>query len=274
VSYPPPPAQPGQPYPPYQPGPQRPPGNRRVAVIIAVCAAVAVLLCVGCGAVGAVFYLRGDNGDDGGTASGSNGTTPTPPASAAPGPLSCAATPVTGQPNVKTVGMPDFSKAPRTGDATMQITTSLGPITIRMDRARTPCTVTSFQHLAGKKYFDQTKCHRLVNTGIFVLQCGDPSGTGMGGPDYQFADENLAGARYSRGVVAMANAGPGMNGSQFFIVFKDSPLDPLYTPFGLVTSGLAVVDQVAAGGDDGSLANTAGGGHPKTEIIFQTVTVT
>jgi peptidyl-prolyl cis-trans isomerase B (cyclophilin B) len=268
MSYPP----PAQPYPPFPPGPQQVSGNRRVAVIIAVCAAVAVLLCVGCGAAGAVFYLRGD---DGGAASGSSGTTPTPPAltSAAPAPLSCAATSVTGQPNIKAVGMPDFANAPRIGTATMQITTNLGPITIRMDRARTPCTVASFQHLADKKYFDQTKCHRLVTTGIFALQCGDPSGTGTGRPDYQFADENL-GTRYSRGVAAMANAGPGTNGSQFFIVFQDSPLDPLYTPFGSVTSGIAVVDQVAAGGDDGSLANTAGGGHPKIEITFQTVTVT
>jgi peptidyl-prolyl cis-trans isomerase B (cyclophilin B) len=274
MSYPPPPDQPGQPYPPYQPGPPRPSGNRRVAVIIAVCVAVAALLCVGCGAAGVVFYLRSDDGDGG--ASGTGEATPNPPAltSAAPAPLSCAATPLTGQPNIKAVGMPDFSKAPRTGTATMQLTTNLGPITIRMDRARTPCTVASFQHLADKKYFDQTKCHRLVTEGLFALQCGDPSGTGEGRPDYQFADENLTGARYSRGVVAMANAGADTNGSQFFIVFQDSPLEPRYTPFGLVTSGIAVVDQVAAGGDDGSLANTAGGGRPKIEITFQTVMVT
>jgi peptidyl-prolyl cis-trans isomerase B (cyclophilin B) len=280
MSYPPPPDQPGQPYPPYQPGPlyqpgpPRPSGNRRVAVIIAVCVAVAVLLCVGCGVAGAVFYLRSDDGD--GATSGAGEATANPPAltSAAPAPLSCAATPLTDQPNIKTVGMPDFSKAPRTGTATMQLTTNLGPITIRMDRARTPCTVASFQHLADKKYFDQTKCHRLVTEAIFVLQCGDPSGTGLGRPDYQFADENLTGARYSRGVVAMANAGPGTNGSQFFIVFQDSPLNPLYTPFGSVTSGIAVVDQVAAGGNDGSLANSAGGGRPNIEITLQTVTVT
>ena len=267
MSYPTPPDQPGQPFPPFQPGPPRPSGNRRVAVIIAVCAAVAALLCVGFGAAGAVFYLRSDDGDSGASRAGEAVPNPSVP-------LSCAATPLTGQPNLKAVGMPDLGKAPRTGTATMQITTNLGPITISMDRARTPCTVASFQHLADKRYFDQTRCHRLVTKGIFVLQCGDPSGTGMGGPDYQFGDENLTGARYSRGVVAMANAGPGTNGSQFFMVFQDSPLDPLYTPFGSVTSGIAVVDQVAAGGDDGSLADTAGGGHPKIEITLQSVTVT
>jgi peptidyl-prolyl cis-trans isomerase B (cyclophilin B) len=175
------------------------------------------------------------------------------------------------QPEIKAVGVPAFEKAPRTGTATMRIATNFGPIVITMDRARTPCTVASFAHLAAKKFFDQTRCHRLVTSRFFVLQCGDPSGTGQGGPEYQFKDENLIGAKYTRGVVAMANAGPGTNGSQFFIVFRDSPLDPINTPFGTVTAGLDVVDRVAAGGDDGS--SPGGGGKPKTEITLQTVTV-
>jgi peptidyl-prolyl cis-trans isomerase B (cyclophilin B) len=155
----------------------------------------------------------------------------------------------------------------------MTITTNLGPLTITMDRSRTPCTVASMQHLADKHFYDGTSCHRLVTEGIFVLQCGDPKGDGTGGPDYQFDDENLTGARYTRGVVAMANAGPHTNGSQFFIVWRECPLDPLYTVFGEVSAGLEIVDRVAAGGSDDSFGQ-AGGGRPHTPLTLQTVTVT
>ncbi|WP_213452108.1 peptidylprolyl isomerase [Rhizomonospora bruguierae] len=240
--------------------PQRP-GSRRGLIIGLVAGAVALLLCVcGVGVAGAVYYLRA-GGNDSGT-----GGSATPPLSA----RSCGATEAPG-PDAKAVGLPAFDRAPDTGAATMRLTTNLGTITVTMDRRATPCTVASFQHLADRKFFDRTDCHRLVTTSIFILQCGDPGGTGAGGPDYRFADENLNGARYTRGVVAMANAGPGTNGSQFFIVFRDSPLDPDYTPFGRVTSGLDVVDRVAEGGDDGSIE--AGGGKPKVTLTIQTLTV-
>ena len=114
-----------------------------------------------------------------------------------------------------------------------------GDVTITMDRAKAPCTVNSFVSLAGQGYFDQTRCHRLADSGIFILQCGDPTGTGQGGPGYQFANETDGTESYTRGVVAMANAGPGTNGSQFFLVWDDSTsLDrvPNYTIFG--THGL------------------------------------
>ena len=215
-----------------------------------------------------VYYVRvGENGNS----SGASGTAPSTSAPAPPQPRSCGVSQVPAGPATKPVGLPDFDGAPRAGTATMRLTTNLGSIVIAMDRAATPCTVASFQHLAGRKFFDGSPCHRLVTEGIFVLQCGDPSGTGSGGPDYQFTDENLGGARYTRGVVAMANAGAGTNGSQFFIVFRDSPMEPTFTPFGRVTAGLDVVDRVAAGGDDGS--SPAGGGKPNIGITIQTLTV-
>jgi peptidyl-prolyl cis-trans isomerase B (cyclophilin B) len=157
------------------------------------------------------------------------------------------------------------------------MSTNLGTIAIRIDLAKTPCTAASFTYLASKHYFDNSTCHRLVTSGIYVLQCGDPTGTGSGGPGYAFDDENLSGTTggvYPRGIVAMANAGPGTNGSQFFLVFKDSPLAPNYSPFGTITEGLSVVDRVAAGGDDGAYAQNAGGGHPNTRITIKSVAVT
>lgn len=134
-------------------------------------------------------------------------------------------------------------------------------VTVALDRQKTPCTVNSFVSLAAQGYFDGTACHRLVDGGIFVLQCGDPSGTGSGGPGYQFADELAGTETYGAGTLAMANAGPGTNGSQFFIVYADSPLSPDYTVFGTVTDGLDVVEAIAAGGQDNSFG-AAGGGKP------------
>jgi peptidyl-prolyl cis-trans isomerase B (cyclophilin B) len=133
--------------------------------------------------------------------------------------------------------------------------TNQGTITMSLDGEKAPCTVRSFLSLTRQNYFDNTSCHRLTTSGIFVLQCGDPTGTGTGGPGYQFADENLAGAKYPKGTIAMANSGPGTNGSQFFLVYKDTQLDPNYTPFGTITKGLDILNKVAAAGsvppDDG-----------------------
>jgi peptidyl-prolyl cis-trans isomerase B (cyclophilin B) len=164
----------------------------------------------------------------------------------------------------------------------MTVTTTLGVVEVRMDAAKTPCTIASFAFLAGQHFFDNSTCHRLVNQEAFgVLQCGDPTGTGQGGPAYEYANENLAGVPvhngghpyYPRGTVAMANAGPDTNGSQFFVVFRDTDLPPDYTPFGQVTRGMDIVDQVALGGDDGAYASQAGGGHPKVKVTIQSLTV-
>ncbi|WP_436770870.1 peptidylprolyl isomerase [Yinghuangia sp. YIM S09857] len=153
---------------------------------------------------------------------------------------------------------------------TLNLVTSCGTVTVSMNAAKAPTTVNSFAFLAGKNYFDHTPCHRLTTEGIFVLQCGDPTGTGTGGPGYQFADENLTGATYPAGTVAMANAGPGTNGSQFFLVYKDTQLPPQYTPFGTVTGGMDVLQQVA---DDG-VWDGSGDGPPKALIVLDKVTVT
>ena len=263
-------------YPPQAPFPPGPPKRtgRRVGVIVAAVVVGLLLLCACC--VGVAIYIG--TRTDWGNRAGDNprpaapGVTATAQAGAQPD-LDCRAT-TRNDAGAKAVGRPDFASAGRTGVATMTIVTNQGELTISMDRAKTPCTVASFAHLAGKKFFDGTSCHRLVTEGIFVLQCGDPAGDGTGGPDYTFADENLAGATYGRGVVAMANGGADTNGSQFFIVYRDGQLPPNYTPFGTVRTGMDIVDRVAAAGHDNAYGSSAGGGHPKTQLTFQTVTVT
>ncbi|MEU4645138.1 peptidylprolyl isomerase [Micromonospora sp. NPDC023814] len=185
---------------------------------------------------------------------------------------------------IKDVGLPAAQQS-NTGTQTMTIDTNLGPITAKVDRAAVPCTAGSFTHLAEKNFFDNSKCHRLVTEGIKVLQCGDPSATGKGwretdgtgGPSYRLAEENLPTDKrppYPEGVIAMANSGqPGSTGSQFFIVYGDSPLDPNYTVLGTITGGMDIVKQVAAAGDDKAFAQQAGGGHPKKEITIKKLTM-
>jgi peptidyl-prolyl cis-trans isomerase B (cyclophilin B) len=148
----------------------------------------------------------------------------------------------------KDLGKPPATAA-YTGKVKATIKTNLGDIGVELDAAKAPCTTNSFAFLAGKKFFDKTKCHRLTTSdSLKVLQCGDPTGTGMGGPGYSFANENTKGAKYTKGVLAMANSGPDTNGSQFFIVYGDSQLDPDYTIFGKISSGMDVVEKVANAG--------------------------
>ncbi|WP_307792847.1 peptidylprolyl isomerase [Glycomyces niveus] len=151
---------------------------------------------------------------------------------------------------------------PAAGKQEMTIVTNLGTITATIDTAGAPCTAGSFTHLAKDGYFDGQQCHRLVIDGIWVLQCGDPdaraaieAGTpemaGAGSPGYSYGEENLpveAAGNYPAGTIAMANAGPGTTGSQFFIVYKDTQLPADYTILGQVTAGLDIVEQVAAAG--------------------------
>jgi peptidyl-prolyl cis-trans isomerase B (cyclophilin B) len=184
------------------------------------------------------------------------------------GTISCAYSP--GGTAAKSVGTPP-TRATQLGTPTATLTTNQGVIVIKLDPAKAPCTVNSFVYLAAQKYFDATPCHRLTTAGIFVLQCGDPTGTGSGGPGYEFGDENLTGAMYPAGTVAMANAGPGTNGSQFFLVYQDTTLAPNYTPFGTITSGLAVIQKIAAAGSDNS--NGPGDGKPMTPVQIKSVTV-
>jgi len=153
------------------------------------------------------------------------------------------------------------------------IHTNRGNIVINLLNSKATCTVNSFVSLAKQKYFSQTSCHRLTTVLPYVLQCGDPTGTGTGGPGYQFSNENLAGAKYVAGTVAMAHSSlPNSNGSQFFLVYKDSTSLPSnYTPFGTIVSGLKIIQNVAKAGSDN--ANGAGDGHPKEKVVIKSVTI-
>ena len=168
---------------------------------------------------------------------------------------------------------------PATVDAT--VVTNEGAIGVRLDNAKSPCTVNSFVSLAQQGYFDGTPCHRLTTSQVLgVLQCGDPTGQGTGGPGYRFPNEYptnqyklsdpalRAPVVYPRGTLVMANAGSGTNGSQFFLVYQDSMLPPTYTVFGTVDEvGLATVDEIAAAG----VENGTDDGKPKTSVTIETV---
>jgi peptidyl-prolyl cis-trans isomerase B (cyclophilin B) len=156
----------------------------------------------------------------------------------------------------------------RGGLVIVTIGTNRGPVTLELDAAKAPCTVQSFLTLAGANYFTDSACHRLTTALIFVVQCGDPTATGSGGPGYRFDDENLPAANgYPRGTLAMANAGPNSNGSQFFLVYRDSPIDPNYPVFGRVTGGLEVLDAVAGGGAPNN------DGQPNLELVIESIKV-
>jgi peptidyl-prolyl cis-trans isomerase B (cyclophilin B) len=149
------------------------------------------------------------------------------------------------------------------------LTTSQGVIELALATAAAPCTVNSFLSLAHNGFYNGTRCHRLTTDAIYVLQCGDPSGAGRGGPGYKFGDENLptlAKPAYPRGTLAMANSGPGTNGSQFFLVYSDSDIDPNYSIFGTISAGLDVLDKIAANGTDDS--NGPHDGRPKVDVMI------
>ena len=179
--------------------------------------------------------------------------------------------PAGGEP-AKDVEPPPTTDVKKTGEVVFTIATNEGDVTVTMDREKAPCTVNSFESLASQGYFDDTSCHRLVDSGIFVLQCGDPTGTGSGGPGYTFADEVTPDATYGPGTVAMANSGqPDTNGSQFFLVYEESPLGPDYTVFGqLDENSIGVVARIATEGQDGS-AGEAGGGKPNNPAEISSV---
>jgi peptidyl-prolyl cis-trans isomerase B (cyclophilin B) len=168
-------------------------------------------------------------------------------------------------------GLPNFTKKRAARGYIALLHTTQGLIVVRMLTAKAPCTTYSFRFLAQRNYFTGTHCHRLTIQGIFVLQCGDPTGTGSGGPGYRFNDENLAGATYPAGTVAMANAGPNTNGSQFFFTWKNTKLAPNYTPFGRVIGGMAVLRKIAAAGDDSQ--NGPGDGYPRRYTAFKRIQI-
>ncbi|MFJ8108544.1 peptidylprolyl isomerase [Streptomyces sp. NPDC096132] len=165
----------------------------------------------------------------------------------------------------------------KSADYTMKLATTCGDIDIALKTAAAPHTVNSFDFLANKGYFDHTKCHRLTTNGIYVLQCGDPTGSGSGGPGYTIPDENLKDKSlkdniYPAGTVAMANTGQAhTGGSQFFLVYQDSSLPPSYTPFGTVSAeGMKVLKKIAAAGEN----TGAGDGAPNATVVIDKATVT
>ncbi|HEY0638605.1 MAG TPA: peptidylprolyl isomerase [Pseudonocardiaceae bacterium] len=188
----------------------------------------------------------------------------------------CQYTPTPDDPAARPVSLPpDPDPTPDRGLVNVELRTNLGDIDLVLDRSLAPCTVQSFIHLTRSKFYDRTFCHRLTAyPTLKVLQCGDPSGTGSGGPGYRYRDElpvglppaptDPTGQRkvYARGVLAMANAGPDTNGSQFFLVYGNSALRPNYSIFGSVTAdGLRTLDAVAAGG----VTPTPGGPTPPVD---------
>ena len=154
------------------------------------------------------------------------------------------------------------------------INTNLGGIVIDLLNSKATCTVNSFVHLAAQSFYNKTPCPRLSTSGgLYMLQCGDPTGTLSGGPGYEFASENLTGATYPAGTLAMANTGaPDSNGSQFFLVYQNSSLPPSYTPFGKIVSGLNILQNVGKRGY-GPPLNSAGGGKPKESVDIESVTI-
>ncbi|EKX61337.1 peptidylprolyl isomerase [Streptomyces ipomoeae] len=249
--------------------------RRKAHVRNAVIASVLGVILVGSVALYTTDVLKGDGKKDNASAE----VTPSASPSKAPDPCEKAA-----EGKVKEL---TFKKEPemtidKTAKYTMDLQTTCGDIGIAMDAAKAPHTVNSFNFLVNKGYLDHTKCHRLTTQGIYVLQCGDPQGTGMGGPGYTIPDENLKDSRlkgdvYPAGTVAMANqfnaqTGEGKNsgGSQFFLVFQDSPLPANYTPFGTVSKdGMKVLKKIADAGENTGM----GDGTPNATVVINKATV-
>jgi len=181
----------------------------------------------------------------------------------------CASTTAVGH-SPKSVTPPATVLAEKVSKLTL--VTNCGNIEISLLQDKAPLTVTAITTLARAGFYDATLCHRLTTLGIYVLQCGDPTATGSGGPTFHFPDENLPPAinnNYPAGTVAMANSGPNTNGSQFFLVYDDTSLGAAYTIWGTITSGLDIVKKIAAAGVDGG----SNDGKPKMTIAIESVSV-
>ncbi len=235
-------------------------------------AGVGVFVALALVVLGTVWLVNNYTKDDGKKA------TPAAESTAATTPGPCKYTKAAARDGLKDVGVPTAGKEPRSGTQPMTITTNQGVVEVQMDLAKAPCTAASFAYLAGKKFFDNTKCHRLTtkDSGLSVLQCGDPSGTGSGGPSYTIGDENLptqTGVTYPKGTVAIANTGqPGSGSSQFFIVYADTTLPPNYAILGTVSKGLEIIEKVGKAGavKDGK---AAADGAPKLPVNIKSIRV-
>ena len=233
---------------------QREAQRKRRNQIVAVVAGLVVVL----GAV--VAIVLSSRSDDSDTAAPSTSPSTSASASASASASTSASTTASAKacttapaPTTKTQTWtaPGGSALPTTPPTFLKLATNCGDIVIEMDAAKAPTTTQSMAFLAAQGFYTDSDCFRLTVTGLFVLQCGSPTNDGQGGPGYTLPDENLPAAgtnNYPAGTVAMANAGAGTAGSQFFIVYKDTTLGPDYTIWGKVVSGLDVVQKVAAAG--------------------------
>ena len=215
----------------------------------------------------ATFALAGcgDDGDD----SATDRSDDTPPPAASDGSCDYPA----DQFGAAKENDPPPSAPTVAGEVTATVTTTIGDLTFTLDADKAPCTVNSFVSLAQQNYFNGTHCHRLTTEGIFVLQCGDPTASGTGGPGYTIPDELDGSEAYPAGTLAMAKtSAPDSGGSQFFVVYADTQLPPDYTVFGTVDdAGVAAIADVASQGTDDSFG--PGDGAPKQDVEIETVTV-
>lgn len=246
---------------------QRKQRNRVLAVVaglVVVLGAVAVV----------VLSSRGDSApaaspsiSASASASASSSASASPSGSASTAPVKGCTTAPAATTKTATWPAPGGTSLPTDTPTFLSLTTNCGEIVLQMDPAAAPKTTQSMAFLAAQAFYTDSDCFRLTTKGIFVLQCGSPTNNGQGGPGYSIPDENLPkdGANnYPAGTVAMANAGAGTGGSQFFIVYKDTTLGPNYTIWGKVVSGLDVVTRVAAAGEK----TGAGDGAPNQKIVI------
>jgi peptidyl-prolyl cis-trans isomerase B (cyclophilin B) len=263
--------------------------RRQLTIIGGVVAAVVVVAA----AVATVYWTNRDHKNHQSSASGSTSTTSAAPDTSGTPPLPAfkpaadlganCQYPASDEPASKPVNPPRQGKVPTDpAQVSVSMVTNQGHIGLLLANNESPCTVNSFASLAQQKFFDDTKCHRFTaSPSLGVLQCGDPTGQGTGGPGYRFANEYPTDQYppgdpalkepvvYPRGTLAMANSGPdATNGSQFFLVYKDSQLPPAYTVFGKIQQdGLATLDKIAKAG----VAGGAPDGPPATEVTIKSV---
>jgi peptidyl-prolyl cis-trans isomerase B (cyclophilin B) len=249
---------------------------------LTIAGAAAGLVLVVAGGFWVVSAVTGDDDDPPPAAAATPTAGASAPAPAEPGECSWDESAVGAYP--VDVGTPPEGE-PREGTQVMTVATNLGEIKVEMDLAAAPCVAASFSHLASQEFYDGSYCHRMFPG---MLQCGDPNavdsdyadqeGIGEGGPSYRFPDQNLPTTPdpvyYPAGTVAMANSGPGTNGSQFFFIYQDTDLNgPNYSVIGQVVEGMDVLEQVDEIGHDGAFDPSPGGGHPNEDIIIETLRV-
>lgn len=264
---------------------------KRRRLIAVTATVVAVVLVVG------GIYLIATSGH-GNSQAASPSTPSAPPAQTSKGPCKYTSTPDQPAPSGKNVGLPqDPTPTPKTGTVQVTLQTNQGAIPLTLDRAKAACTVQSFVHLVTSKFYDNTPCHRLTAdvtpAPLKVLQCGDPTGQGSGGPGYTIPDEkpkNLkpapaaggeqGGVVYPAGTIAMANTGqPNTGGSQFFLVYADTYLPPNYAVFGTIgQTGMTTLNKIAAGGiipgtDPQSGQPNPTDGKPKIGVTIEKATL-